>query len=181
MEHYSEAYIGLDVSKSRNAVAVAEGGRNGEIRYLGEVDNTLEATRKLSAKLGAKYERLQFCYEAGPTGYGLHRWLTDLGHACMVVAPSLIPQRPGDRVKTNRRDAEGLAKLLRAGELTERTKQFVIWCGLVLRWCAMSAANVSTSRPFCCAMAAATLARQLGAPDIDAGYPSRLCPTAPSR
>lgn len=118
MEHYSEAYIGLDVSKSRNAVAVAEGGRNGEIRYLGEVDNTLEATRKLAAKLGAKYERLQFCYEAGPTGYGLHRWLTDLGHACMVVAPSLIPQRPGDRVKTNRRDAEGLAKLLRAGELT---------------------------------------------------------------
>ncbi len=54
MEHYSETYIGLDVSKSRNAVAVAEGGRNGEIRYLGEVDNTLEATRKLAAKLGAK-------------------------------------------------------------------------------------------------------------------------------
>ena len=63
MEHYSDAYVGLDVSKSQNAVAVAEGGRDGEIRYLGEVDNTHEATRKLAAKLGAKYERLQFCYE----------------------------------------------------------------------------------------------------------------------
>ncbi|HEV2619234.1 MAG TPA: hypothetical protein VGU23_04775 [Acidobacteriaceae bacterium] len=77
----------MDVSKSRNAVAVAEGGGNGEIRYLREVDNTLEATRKLAAKLGAQYERPEFCYEAGPTGYGLHRWLTDLGHACMVAWP----------------------------------------------------------------------------------------------
>jgi transposase len=118
MEQYSEAYIGLDVSKLRNAVAVAEGGRNGEIRYLGELDNTPEATRKLVMKLAAKYERLHFCYEAGPTGYGLHRWPTGLGHSCTVVAPSLIPQRADDRVKTNRRDAQGLAKLLRAGELT---------------------------------------------------------------
>lgn len=118
MEQYSEAYVGLDVSKLRNAVAVAHGGRGGEVRYLGEIDNTPEATRKLAAKLGAKFDRLHFCYEAGPTGYGLHRWLTTLGHACTVVAPSLIPQRPGDRVKTNRRDAQGLAKLLRAGELT---------------------------------------------------------------
>lgn len=118
MRKYSEAYIGLDVSKSRNAVAVAEGERNGETRYLGEIDNTAEAIRKLAAKLAAKYDRLHFCYEAGPTGYGLHRWLTGLGHSCTVVAPSLIPQRPGDRVKTNRRDAQSLAKLLRAGELT---------------------------------------------------------------
>jgi transposase len=69
-------------------------------------------------KLAAKYERLTFCYEAGPTGYGLHRQIKDLGFECVVVAPSLIPKRPGDKVKTNRRDALSLAKLLRADELT---------------------------------------------------------------
>ena len=69
-------------------------------------------------KLFAKYDRLTFCYEAGPTGYGLYRQIKSLGQECMVVAPSLIPQRPGDRVKTNRRDALSLVKLLRAGELT---------------------------------------------------------------
>ena len=79
---------------------------------------TEAATRKLVAKLAAKYGRLTFCYEAGPTGYGLYRLIKSLGHECMVVAPSLIPKKPGDRVKTNRRDAVNLAKLLRAGELT---------------------------------------------------------------
>jgi len=74
--------------------------------------------RRLAAKLAAKYDRLHFCYEAGPTGYGLHRLLTGLGHHCTVVAPSLVPRKPGDRVKTNRRDALTLARLLRAGELT---------------------------------------------------------------
>ena len=69
-------------------------------------------------RLAAKHERVHFCYEAGPTGYGLYRLITSLGFPCMVVAPSLIPRKPGDRVKTNRRDAIGLAKLLRAGELT---------------------------------------------------------------
>ena len=69
-------------------------------------------------KLAAKYLRLTFCYEAGPTGYGLHRLIESLGHACVVVAPSLIPKKAGDRVKTNRRDALDLARLLRAGELT---------------------------------------------------------------
>ena len=74
--------------------------------------------RRLVKRLAAKHERLHFCYEAGPTGYGLHRLITELGHPCMVVAPSLIPRKPGDRVKTNRRDAMALAKLLRADELT---------------------------------------------------------------
>jgi transposase len=73
---------------------------------------------KLVRKLAAKYERLTFCYEAGPTGYGLHRQIKSLGHECVVVAPSLTPKRPGDKVKTNRRDAVGLARLLRANELT---------------------------------------------------------------
>jgi transposase len=97
---------------------VADGNRNGEVRYLGEFDNTPEAVAKLVRKLADRYETLHFCYEAGPTGYGLYRQILTLGHACVVVAPSLIPRRPGDRVKTNRRDALSLARLLRAGELT---------------------------------------------------------------
>src|ERR1700692_4821100 len=79
---------------------------------------TEAAIRKLVAKLAAKYRDLMFCYEAGPTGYGLYRLLKGLGHECLVVAPSLVPKKAGDRVKTNRRDAVSLAKLLRAGELT---------------------------------------------------------------
>ncbi len=118
MRDYTEVFIGIDTSKLRNAVAIAEAGRNGEISYLGEIDNTKHATRKLAAKLSQRYGKLHFCYEAGPTGYGLHRWLMELGHSSMVAAPSLIPKRPGDRVKTNRRDAQSLARLLRAGELT---------------------------------------------------------------
>ena len=118
MTDHSEVFVALDVSKRKNAVAIAEGGRAGEVRYVGEIANTGAATRKLVAKLAAKYCHLSFCYEAGPTGYGLYRLITSLGHDCMVVAPSLIPSKPGDRVKTNRRDAVALAKLLRAGELT---------------------------------------------------------------
>src|SRR6266478_5872938 len=118
MSEHSEAFVGFDTSKLRNAVAIAEGGRDGEVRFFGEIENTPEATAKLVRKLAGKYERLTFCYEAGPTGYGLYRQITGLGHACNVVAPSLVPKKPGDRVKTNRRDAVSLAKLLRAGELT---------------------------------------------------------------
>jgi transposase len=116
--HHSEAFIGIDTSKSRNAVAIAEGGRGGEVRFLGEFPTTEAATRKLVAKLAAKYDKLTFCYEAGPTGYGLYRRIKSLDHECIVVAPSLTPKKPGERVKTNRRDAVGLARLLRAGELT---------------------------------------------------------------
>jgi transposase len=115
---YTEAFVGIDAAKARNAIAVAEGGREGEVRFLGEVDASPEGMRRLAARLAAKYDRLHFCYEAGPTGYGLHRLLTGLGHHCTVVAPSLVPRKPGDRVKTNRRDALTLARLLRAGELT---------------------------------------------------------------
>ena len=114
----SEVFVGIDTSKLRNAVAIADGGRDGEVRFLGEIENSEAATAKLVRKLASQYQRLTFCYEAGPTGYGLYRQITELGHECIVAAPSLIPKRPGDRVKTNRRDAVGLAKLLRAGELT---------------------------------------------------------------
>jgi transposase len=118
MSDHSEAFVAFDTSKLRNAVAIADGGRTGEVRFVGEIENTEAATAKLVRKLAAKYQRLTFCYEAGPTGYGLYRQITSLGQECSVVAPSLIPKRPGDRVKTNRRDAVSLAKLLRAGELT---------------------------------------------------------------
>ena len=118
MGQHSEAFIGIDTSKLKNAVAIAEAGRDGEVRYLGEFDTTEAATRKLIARLAAKYDKLTFCYEAGPTGYGLHRLIESLGHRSIVAAPSLIPKRAGDHVKTNRRDAESLARNLRAGALT---------------------------------------------------------------
>lgn len=118
MTDHSEAFVGFDTSKLRHAVAIAASGRTGEVRFLGEIENTEAATTKLVKKLASRHRRLTFCYEAGPTGYGLHRLIESLGHDCMVVAPSLIPKKPGERVKTNRRDAMVLAKLLRAGELT---------------------------------------------------------------
>jgi transposase len=109
MSKHSEAFVALDTSKLRNAVAIADGGRAGEVRFLGEIENSTAATAKLIRKLEAKYERITFCYEAGPTGYELHRQIKALGHECVVVAPSLIPKKRGDRVKTNRRDAVNLA------------------------------------------------------------------------
>ena len=118
MVHSTEVFVGIDVSKARHAIAVADGERGGEVRFLGEVEASEESMRRLVKRLAAKHEMMQFCYEAGPTGYGLHRLIRSLGYPCTVVAPSLIPRRPGDRVKTNRRDAVALAKLLRAGELT---------------------------------------------------------------
>jgi transposase len=117
MDDLSEAWVAFDTSKLRNSVAIAEGSR-GEVRFLGEIDNTPEATRKLVKKLGRRYRRLTFCYEAGPTGYDLYRLIMALGYPCIVAAPSLVPRRPGDRVKTNRRDALNLVQLLRAGNLT---------------------------------------------------------------
>lgn len=109
-------YVGLDVSKEKIAVAIADEGRN-EPRYLGMISNTPNAIRQLVKKLGNP-DQLKFCYEAGPTGYGIYRLLVSIGVECAVIAPSLIPQKPGDRVKTDRRDALRLAQLFRAGELT---------------------------------------------------------------
>jgi transposase len=109
-------YVGLDVHKESIVVAVASGGLRGEVREYGRIANTAAALDRLLRKLGGM--ALRFCYEAGPCGYGIQRRLSAQGHECVVVAPSLIPKRAGDRVKTDRRDAASLAKLHRAGELT---------------------------------------------------------------
>ena len=118
MEEYSGAFVAFDLAKTKHAVAIAEPGRTGEVRFLGEVENTPARMERTIKKLAARYGRLQVCFEAGPTGYGLYRQIQELGHDCLVVAPALIPKRAGERVKTNRRDAVTLARLHRAGELT---------------------------------------------------------------
>jgi transposase len=98
-------YVGLDVHKEEVFVALAEGGLRGAVRDYGRIANTLAALTRLVGKLGHDGVTLRFCYEAGPCGYGIQRQLSAAGHDCVVVAPSLIPKRPGDRVKTDRRDA----------------------------------------------------------------------------
>jgi len=110
-------YVGLDVSKEKIAVAIADEGRE-PARYHSAIAHTPDAVGRLMRKLQSKEVTLEVCYEAGPTGYDLYHWLTKMGISCTVIAPSRIPQRPGDAVKTDRRDAERLAQLHRAGELT---------------------------------------------------------------
>ena len=108
----------MDVHKETIAVGVTEGERGGKVRYFGTVANEDDAVKKLVKRLATPGTTLSFCYEAGPCGYGLHRFLMKLGQMYIVIAPSMMPRRPGDHVKTDRRDAMTLARLLRAGELT---------------------------------------------------------------
>ncbi len=108
-------FLGLDVHADTIAVAVAE--PDGEVRSLGTIGNREESVRKLISKLGPA-EHLRACYEAGPTGFVLYWQLSQLGIECAVVAPSLVPKKPGDRVKTDRRDALKLARSHRSGDLT---------------------------------------------------------------
>ena len=108
-------FVGMDVHAETIAVAVAE--QDGEVRSHGVIPNRAESIRKLIGKLGGA-QRLRVCYEAGPTGYALYWQLAALGVGCEVIAPSLIPRKPGERVKTDRRDAEKLTRCHRAGELT---------------------------------------------------------------
>jgi transposase len=111
-------YLGLDVHAENIAVAIAESGRDGEVRNHGLISSSLHSVEKLLRKLGHPQKELRVCYEAGPCGFVLARRLKQLGIACDVVAPSLTPKGSGDKIKTDRRDARMLARLHRAGELT---------------------------------------------------------------
>jgi transposase len=108
-------FLGLDVHAETIAVAIAE--PDGEVRSLGTIANRAESIGKLIKRIGPA-EQLRACYEAGPTGYVLYWQLSELGVECAVIAPTLVPKKAGDRVKTDRRDAEHLARSHRAGDLT---------------------------------------------------------------
>ena len=108
-------FVGMDVHAETIAAAIAE--PDGEVRSLGTIPNRMDSVRKLLKKLGP-VEKLRVCYEAGPTGYVLYWQLAELGVQCEVIAPSLVPVKTGDRVKTDRRDAEKLARSYRSGDLT---------------------------------------------------------------
>jgi len=114
----SVLHVSLDVHKMSMEVAIAEAGAHGEVRHYGRIGGDLEALDKVTRKLKAKGAELRFAYEAGPCGYQIYRHLTAQGYYCLVAAPALIPRRPGDRLKNDRRDALTLARLFRAGELT---------------------------------------------------------------
>ena len=118
MSDSTTLYVGLDVHKDSIAVAYAPVERGADVTFVGPIGTRQADIDKLLRRLHSKASRLQFAYEAGPCGYVLHRYLTGKGVSCLVVAPSLIPKKPGDRVKTDRRDAVELARLLRSGDLT---------------------------------------------------------------
>ena len=101
MGKHSEVFVAFDVAKKKHAVAIAEGGPSGEVRFLGDVENSPLPIERTIRTPADRYDRLQVCFEAGPMGYGLYRQVEALGHDCMVVAQALIPKRSGEH-KTNR-------------------------------------------------------------------------------
>jgi len=111
----SKVYVGMDVHKESIDIAVAEEG--GDVRHLGQITGDTNSLQRAVRKLESHGRQLVFVYEAGPCGFGIYRDLTARGHACWVVAPSNVPRRVRDRIKTDRRDSLKLASLARAGEL----------------------------------------------------------------
>jgi transposase len=122
----------MEVHKETISISKAEDGRNGPVRFIGVIPNQPDDIAKMAKRL-AKHGELDFCYEAGGCGYNIYRQLTTLGHSCTVAATSLIPRKPGERIKTDRRDSQKLASctdpatLRRHGCRTLRTKLCEIW------------------------------------------------------
>ena len=119
MKNHTILFIGLDTHKEFIEVAYCNDDRGGDVQHLGRISSAKAAITKMSRQFQSKYPNatLHFVYEAGPCGYWIYRLLTSLGHCCYVVAPSLIPKKPGQRTKTDKRDAIDLARLLRSGDL----------------------------------------------------------------
>jgi transposase len=113
----ARSFVGMDVHKETISISVAEDGRNGPVRFIGVIPNQPDDIAKMAKRL-AKHGELDFCYEAGGCGYNIYRQLTALGHSCTVAATSLIPRKPSERIKTDRRDSQKLAILHRSGDLT---------------------------------------------------------------
>jgi Transposase len=146
-------FLGLDVHAETIVAAIAE--PDGEVRSLGTIPNRMESVRKLLKKLGP-VEKLRACYEAGPTGYVLYWQLGELGVQCEVIAPSVVPVKAGDRVKTDRRDAEKLARSYRSGDLTagfptKAPRRCAIWCVRVKPRSRTSCGLVTGLTNSCCA------------------------------
>ncbi|MEM5553710.1 IS110 family transposase [Pseudocolwellia sp. AS88] len=120
MNNNSIIFIGLDTHKTFTQLAVLKDERGAKPDSLGKINTNKAAFIKLARQLQSQYPKatLHFIYEAGPCGYWIYRLLTSLGHCCYIIAPSLIPKKPGDKVKTDKRDAAKLAKLFKAEELT---------------------------------------------------------------
>jgi len=114
----SVKFIGMDVHKKSISIAIADAGRDGDVRYYGKIPNDFTTLDKFCRKMVSTGSQLHFVYEAGPCGYGIYRYLNRKGFDCKVVAPSMIPRKSGDRIKNDRRDARMLARLHRASELT---------------------------------------------------------------
>jgi transposase len=114
----TRSFIGMDVHKATISISIAEDGRDAPVRFLGVIPNAPDDIAKMAKRL-SKHGELDFCYEAGGCGYNIYRQLTGLGHRCTVAATSLIPRKPGERIKTDRRDSQKLAILHRSGDLTQ--------------------------------------------------------------
>lgn len=138
---HTTLFIGLDTHKDSIAVALAEGGRSGEVRYFGQIGNEPAAVVKLVKQLADRYSKLHFCYEAGPCGYGLQRQLASLGHECVVVAPTHTPVKKAFALRTTGTmrwswlDSTGQATSRQSGCRMKRMKRCVTWYAPVsLRW-----------------------------------------------
>ena len=175
MSQSSTLFIGMDVHKDSIAVAYVAQDHGAEVTYLGTIGTRHGDIDQLIRKMQSKAKHLIFVYEAGPCGYWLYRYLHKKGYDCWVVAPSLIPKKAGDRVKTDRRDAMQLARLARSGDLTavyvprSKMKPYGISRGPVKIPFAISRPPSSGSKPSCSDMISVIRAGQPGARPISGG------------